>query len=287
MHVPVNASMEELNSLVALSLNYLTGSDTHPMLDTKLTMEEISELLDRTDVDPKLRKPDTGMTLDDAISSFTQNTHNASFGRALRAIPGTVPTAYIEGSLTNEDIAPDYLSEYFKDSTVEPLNIRELTDMFYGTVDQFHQTVQLIKRGEYNTTFISLTNPDFSFPCSLSEREALMIGRSIKTPLVGLSFNKEFFGTGDNNEAGNRFEEETHAWVITPCISAYDEVYNNFINVFVSVVALVIKELTKVNVQARLFDISGVNYSLELDFSEFSSYNFNSIKPVIDYVQAN
>ena len=72
MHVPVNASMEELNSLVALSLNYLTGSDTHPMLDTKLTMEEISELLDRTDVDPKLRKPDTGMTLDDAISSFTQ-----------------------------------------------------------------------------------------------------------------------------------------------------------------------------------------------------------------------
>ena len=280
MHVPVNASLEELNGLVALSLNYLTGSDSHPMLDTKLTMEEISELLDKTDVDPKLRKPDTGMTLDDAISSFTQNTHNASFGRALRAIPGTVPTAYIEGSLTNEDIAPDYLSEYFKDAEEEPLNIRELTDMFYGTVDQFHQTVQLIKRGDYNTTFISLTNPDFSYPGSLTEREALMVGRSIRTPLVGLSFNRELFEDEDE-------EARVYGWVITPCISSYDEVYNNFINVFVSVVALVIKKLTKENVQARLFDIDGVNYSLELDFSEFSNYNFNSVKPVIDYVQAS
>lgn len=280
MHVPVNASLEELSALVALSLNYLTGSDSHPLLDTKLTMEEISELLDMTDVDPKLRKPDTGMSLDDAISSFTQNTHNASFGRALRAIPGTVPTAYITGSLTNEDIAPDYLSEYFKDSTEEPLNIRELTDMFYGTVDQFHQTVQLIKRAEYDTTFISLTNPDFSYPGSLTERQALMVGRSIKTPLVGLSFNRELFEEEDDTTA-------VYGWVITPCISSFDEVYNNFINVFVSVVSLVIKELTKENVQARLFDIDGVNYSLELDFSEFSNYNFNSIKPVINYVQAS
>ena len=61
-----------------------------------------------------------------------------------------------------------------------------------------------------------------------------MLGRSIRTPLVGISINKEFFE-----------EDQMYAWVITPYISSMDEIYNNFINVFISVLALVIRKLTK------------------------------------------
>ena len=56
--------------------------------------------------------------------------------KSSRAYSGVVPTGHVTDSLSNEDIAPDYLKAYFKGSEVEPLNNRELTDLFYGTIDR-------------------------------------------------------------------------------------------------------------------------------------------------------